>query len=316
MAREKGQLVFGGPFQLIQGGVGLVGRLPVYTKSAGGDSRFWGLVSVTLKYPDALAGAALDTLETQGFSYEIWRMNPDDGKRQTIASGQNPFDPGKGFIERSIHILNAEWFFRVAPVKAWYEYTENWIMIVSGFLMSLLVAVVTQTNTSLLLYKAEIDARLNRDSLTGLLNRNVLLETLESMVREGRPFSMRYVNIDEVGRLNDKFGYVVTDGILATFARRLRELVGNKGLVARMAGDEFAVIVPGPPDALKEMALWSKVLDGFTGPLCTVGGSRITLGFCDGLGVFPKDGKRLDAVFAAAYLNMRKAKASGREKSA
>ncbi|MFR5881500.1 MAG: hypothetical protein ACLUEQ_12225 [Cloacibacillus evryensis] len=71
-------------------GQALVGRLPVYT---GRDSveKFWGLVSVTL-YPEALNGAELDQLKAQGFAFEIWRINPDDGKRRVIAHSGYLYD--------------------------------------------------------------------------------------------------------------------------------------------------------------------------------------------------------------------------------
>jgi len=56
MAKETGQLVFGGPFDLVQGGQALVGRLPVWIDMPDGNNAFWGLVSVTLKFPQILDG--------------------------------------------------------------------------------------------------------------------------------------------------------------------------------------------------------------------------------------------------------------------
>ncbi|MDL2264315.1 CHASE domain-containing protein, partial [Synergistaceae bacterium OttesenSCG-928-I11] len=107
-AYESDALVFGGPFELMQGGRAMVGRLPVWIDESNNVKRFWGLVSVTLKYPEALDGAALDSIEKQGFAYEIWRINPDDGKRQVIMSGKSNVDAERfRFIEKHIPILNA-----------------------------------------------------------------------------------------------------------------------------------------------------------------------------------------------------------------
>ncbi len=156
-AKETGELVFGGPFTLVQGGQALVGRLPVWLNVAGGGKRFWGLVSVTLKYPQALAGAALETLEKQGFAYEIWRVNPDDGKRQVVASSPNADTSKVRFIEKHIPLLNADWYFRIAPVREWYEYSENWILIVSGLAISLLIAFITRNNEELKRVKEELE---------------------------------------------------------------------------------------------------------------------------------------------------------------
>ena len=79
-AIQSGSMLMAGPFALVQGGLGIAGRLPVYL-----DGVFWGIVSVTLNYPDALSGmTTLDTVTQQGFACRIWRINPDDGVEQTI----------------------------------------------------------------------------------------------------------------------------------------------------------------------------------------------------------------------------------------
>lgn len=57
LAKITGKLILGGPFNLVQGGQALVGRLPVYLTNAQGEKSFWGLVSVTLNYPQALEAA-------------------------------------------------------------------------------------------------------------------------------------------------------------------------------------------------------------------------------------------------------------------
>jgi len=68
LARDSGELVMGGPFILRQGIMGLAGRYPVYIDAGTGSNEFWGLVTVSLKFPEALDGVGLSMLETQGFS--------------------------------------------------------------------------------------------------------------------------------------------------------------------------------------------------------------------------------------------------------
>lgn len=85
-AKNTGEMVLGGPFPLIQGGDAIVGRLPIFLADENGKKNFWGLVSVTLKFPQALAGAELNTLSERGLGYEIWRISPDTNKRQVIAA--------------------------------------------------------------------------------------------------------------------------------------------------------------------------------------------------------------------------------------
>lgn len=166
LAKELGQLVFGGPFNAVQGGQVLVGRLPVFLDPPEGDDtpdekEFWGIVSVTLKYPDALVGAVLEDIEREGLTYEIWRVNPDNGERQTIAVGENGYSEHLRFIEKRIQILNADWYIRIAPIRNWYEYTETWLLAIIGFSVSLLIAVIFQNNIRLKSTQAQLESSSN-----------------------------------------------------------------------------------------------------------------------------------------------------------
>jgi len=144
LAYELGDLVMAGPFMLRQGFMGLVGRYPVYTDSGTGDREFWGLVSVTLKFPEAIENAGLAGLEEQGYFYELWRNNPDTGERQVIASNSAHMDDNKAYTERPINILNAEWYLRLYPAGAWYVHPEMWLLFLAGLAISILCAIVVQ----------------------------------------------------------------------------------------------------------------------------------------------------------------------------
>ena len=83
-AIKQKELYIAGPFELIQGGLGIAGRLPVFLPDGSGSSHFWGIVSVTLDFPAVLSGSSIQWVNEQGFACRIWRINPDDGQRQTI----------------------------------------------------------------------------------------------------------------------------------------------------------------------------------------------------------------------------------------
>ncbi|MBK6293687.1 MAG: CHASE domain-containing protein [Rhodoferax sp.] len=87
-ARDTGQLTLAGPLKLAQGGLGVVGRLPIFLDDAKGERAFWGFTYVTLRFPQALQAAQLGELSRRGFAYELWRVDPTTGERQQIdASG-------------------------------------------------------------------------------------------------------------------------------------------------------------------------------------------------------------------------------------
>jgi sensor domain CHASE-containing protein len=115
LARVSGRLTLAGPFELVQGGLGAVGRLPVFL----GEGRrvFWGFTTVLIRFPEVLEDARLAQLDAQGYDYELWRMHPDSGKRQGIArSGKAALiDP----VDQNLELPNGKWTLSVAPRKGW-----------------------------------------------------------------------------------------------------------------------------------------------------------------------------------------------------
>ncbi|MBI2762022.1 MAG: PAS domain S-box protein [Chloroflexi bacterium] len=108
-----------------------------------------------------------------------------------------------------------------------------------------------------------------RDELTGLANRRAFLERLGDEISRARrhatPFSLVLLDLDGLKDLNDTFGHQAGDAALRHFARALRRAVRTKDLVARIGGDEFAVI--GVHDTVDEGLTFSDRVRGVAGGL-------------------------------------------------
>lgn len=100
-AYRQDKLLVTDPFKLVQGGVGMAGRLPVFL-AQNNTSEFWGLVTVTLDFDAFLKHFELDSLSKAGVSYELWYEN-DAGQHVTLAASPNAtVDP----VHHSFSLLN------------------------------------------------------------------------------------------------------------------------------------------------------------------------------------------------------------------
>ncbi len=81
------------------------------------------------------------------------------------------------------------------------------------------------------------------DANTGLANSRAFLEHAESELKKGHPLAILYIDLDNFKAFNDRLGHAAGDDILMEVARVLRESVNEEDVVARIGGDEFAVLL-------------------------------------------------------------------------
>lgn len=85
------------------------------------------------------------------------------------------------------------------------------------------------------------------DSLTGLVNRTLLLDRLEHAIalarHHGHRVSVMFVDLDRFKGINDSLGHDYGDKLLRIVANRMRNLVADSGTVARLGGDEFVIVI-------------------------------------------------------------------------
>lgn len=85
------------------------------------------------------------------------------------------------------------------------------------------------------------------DDLTGFLDRKECMREIERLVEEaqaGRIFCVLWISIDRFKQINASFGHRAGDNVLAKLAYRLRLQSGDSSLLARIGGDEFALLLP------------------------------------------------------------------------
>jgi diguanylate cyclase (GGDEF)-like protein len=153
------------------------------------------------------------------------------------------------------------------------------------------------------------------DPLTGLANRKLFLDRLVvALARTERyqsPMSVLFLDLDDFKAVNDRFGHGAGDELLAAVAERLRRGARPTDTVARLSGDEFAVLVEHLDDTESASRVGERLLDALVTPF-TVAGKQVSVRATVGIAVSTSGRESPDELLANADLAMYTAKASGK----
>ena len=241
--------LFRGPFDLPQGGKALSASIPVYSEIPVGTKVFWGFISVILKVPEVFKDAELGTINTEGFSYELFRIELGTGEKLVITDSVEHAGMESRFMENAIQVHNADWYLRVFPVRAWHSYPENLALIIAGFFLSFLIFFIMQNNFELRRMRGVFETMAKMDVLTGIYNRRYIEENLKKVIntisRSSGEITLLMIDVDFFKRYNDTYGHGKGDGCLKAIAGVFAQsLFREEDFVARYGGEEFVVVLP------------------------------------------------------------------------
>lgn len=158
-----------------------------------------------------------------------------------------------------------------------------------------------------------------RDNLTGLPNRELFLDRLDSILAMAQTNSrvkpaVICIDIDKFKQINDTIGIQAGDSILLTLSRRLSRLLKPQDTVARVAGDQFAVIIQSEQEPEQVIALANVIRRALSTPV-TFSEREVPLTASIGLALFdPQLHPRREDMLRDAEIAMRHAKRSGGNK--
>ena len=139
-AIESRELTLAGPFTLVQGGVAVIGRLPVFVPDDAGGDRFWGFTIALIRLPTLLGAINLEEITEQGYVYELSRVHPDTGERQVfVRSTETDIQNALAF---AIETPNGAWSLRLAPQSGWRPLWLLAVEVLTGTLLSGLLAIL------------------------------------------------------------------------------------------------------------------------------------------------------------------------------
>ncbi len=155
------------------------------------------------------------------------------------------------------------------------------------------------------------------DALTELPNRAQLVQqlgnSLELAQRQNQRLAVCFLDLDRFKEINDSIGHEAGDALLQTVARRIRSVVRHSDTVARMGGDEFAIVLEqlAGPDAAAKVA--EQLLHEVLRPV-TLAGQDLAVSASIGICLFPEDGTDAGELVRNADTAMHQSKQNGRNR--
>lgn len=239
----------------------------------------------------------------QGIDTTVRQISPLDGKDRIVsARGLSRYPLTVVISEETQHVL-ADW------------QVNSLSCVIGTALIDILIAVAVflgmrqmraQRQFALVSHHAA-----RHDALTGLPNRLLLRETLAERLAGAGRFCLVWIDLDRFKAVNDGFGHLVGDELLKGVAERLRVCAGPGDVVARVGGDEFALVhvIETPDDDGSDTA--ERALGGLC-ELFQLRGAFAQVGATIGVANWPEDGREAAELMQNADLALYHAKAAGR----
>lgn len=140
--------------------------------------------------------------------------------------------------------------------------------------------------------EARLEFIAHHDPLTELPNRMLFMDRLEQALlnadRTGECVTLMFADLDLFKRVNDTLGHDTGDALLTAVGRRMQQQVRASDTVARLAGDEFTVLLVGTHDRTDAERVAAKILRAFEAPI-RIGDHDIVIGMSVGITIYPMD---------------------------
>ncbi|WP_178861924.1 sensor domain-containing diguanylate cyclase [Thiomicrorhabdus cannonii] len=156
-----------------------------------------------------------------------------------------------------------------------------------------------------------LDDLANKDTITGLANRNKLYQCLDHALTQGNPLCFFFLDLDGFKQVNDTLGHDIGDILLQQVARRLLALLNEHVMLARLGGDEFVLYFTPQAINLTDTELAQAIIQMLRQPF-EIEGHTVQIGTSIGIARYPQDGAERQTLMKAADDAMYLAKRAGK----
>jgi len=151
-----------------------------------------------------------------------------------------------------------------------------------------------------------------KDEVTGLLTRASFHSTSSQLLQSTKEeVAVLFIDLDHFKNVNDTLGHPFGDQVLEMVAQRLRKLTRDYDAVARLNGDEFAILQVGGIQPAAGKAMARRIVSSLNEPML-VDGQTVNISCCIGIAIYPFDGETIDDLLRNSDMALYSAKNAGR----
>jgi diguanylate cyclase (GGDEF)-like protein len=234
---ESGKPALAGPVQLVQGGSGLIYRVPLSISG-----KYWGLLSTVID-TESLFTPIYEEFGDHRFEFAV-RGKDGRGAGGEMVWGDVALFADKAAVVQEVEVPGGTW---AIGVRAKANGNRGYATAVRllGLLLGGLIAWMAY---QLIRNRADLAHLAMYDQLTGLPNRYLFEDRVRmALARQrrapGQVCALLFLDLDGFKEINDNFGHKAGDIVLSVAAERARGIVRQNDTVARWGGDEFIILI-------------------------------------------------------------------------
>ncbi len=292
--------VIAGPLELVQGGQGIISRMPIFVGNT-----YWGQVSVVLMLDALFDEAGISDEKDLRMAFRNKQLAPND---KPVFWGDPALFTDDALI-LTIMLPYGSWEMAVVPTFGWEQYPEyllvyRYIGLLFAFLMGYFIWIFTRTQLAL-------KEQATHDYLTGLPNRaffnDRLAMALHFAERHNHRLFLAMFDLNKFKHINDTFGHAMGDELLKMLALRVTSTFRKTDTIARIGGDEFVLLLSELSGEFNKEDVCCKLSRLIEEPFVCKG-KMLYVGTSIGTAVYPENGKTSDELLRYADDQMYMAK--------
>ncbi|WP_243125216.1 bifunctional diguanylate cyclase/phosphodiesterase [Clostridium transplantifaecale] len=239
MAKVVKNLVVDGPVNMEYGGEQR--RVFLFLEPFAENNAYLGEVAIALDADYVLDRLGLKDLEAQGYDYELWRVEPQNGEKEVVAATEKSIDFSKAI--QTTFYLPGEWTLSIQPAGGWISLKQRIGFFGISAAVALVLLTVLYTCSRLAAGRKREVQRTYIDAQTGLYSRTGFTEALDQWLAGDFPVNLYYYVFQEYTRFFQLAGPAEENDFLHGILPRLEGYIKNQFIAGRLGAGNFIVAV-------------------------------------------------------------------------